>query len=382
IIIDITLDDEVNYLLEEFGSLDSFCGNKGYVIPAGDNCNVWVTFRPQSGRADPFTAQVSIRSTDFDEPESIVRLTGTGGSDSDGVPDAEEENPVCGTLFDCNGDGTSDSQQASVASLHNHNRTFYATIEAKSNGVPVNLENVDTTAVSADLPDPNIETPYGFYSYSIIGLTDANATVRLILRQTPLSNMTGDLEPDAYYKYGKEQSTQTADAWYNFVFDGATGAQSSFDEATNIIEVTLSLVDGARGDNDLTPNLQIDDPGAPVKLKADTTTSLVDSSGSSLCFIATAAYGSYLHDDVKVLRTFRDDYLLTNTLGREFVAAYYEYSPPVADVISQSETLRTLTRWLLTPLVYAIKHPYLALLLMMGAGLAFAFYRKRAASPT
>ena len=32
--------------------------------------------------------------------------------------------------------------------------------------------------------------------------------------------------------------------------------------------------------------------------------------------------------------------------------------------------LAGLTRWLLTPLVYSIKHPYLALMMLIGAGLA------------
>ena len=87
-----------------------------------------------------------------------------------------------------------------------------------------------------------------------------------------------------------------------------------------------------------------------------------------------------MHDDVKVLRDFRDEYLLSNSLGRKFVSAYYQYSPPVAEYIRQSEVLRTLTRWLLTPLVYAIKHPLLALLMMLGTGLMLALYRKRTSS--
>ncbi|MDH3408049.1 MAG: outer membrane beta-barrel protein [Gammaproteobacteria bacterium] len=79
-----------------------------------------------------------------------------------------------------------------------------------------------------------------------------------------------------------------------------------------------------------------------------------------ICFIATAAYSSYLHPDVQVLRDFRDGYLLTNTAGRAFVDWYYETSPRIAELISQYATLRWLTRVALTPLVYTIKYPWLA----------------------
>ena len=74
------------------------------------------------------------------------------------------------------------------------------------------------------------------------------------------------------------------------------------------------------------------------------------------CFIATAAYGTPLHDDIDVLRDFRDEYLMTNPLGREFVRVYYETSPPIAEVISEHEWLRTAVReGMVKPLVYIVR---------------------------
>jgi hypothetical protein len=76
------------------------------------------------------------------------------------------------------------------------------------------------------------------------------------------------------------------------------------------------------------------------------------------CFIATAAYGSYLDPHVAVLRTFRDTYLLTNRAGRSFVDFYDRCSPPLANLIARHPGLRTMTRWALTPIVYGIMHPF------------------------
>jgi Bacterial surface proteins containing Ig-like domains len=81
------------------------------------------------------------------------------------------------------------------------------------------------------------------------------------------------------------------------------------------------------------------------------------------CFIATAAYGSKFQPSVKLLRHFRDDYLLTNTIGSAFVKFYYKNSPPIADFIAHNEVLKTTVRALLTPFVaavYGLYHPIVA----------------------
>jgi len=78
-----------------------------------------------------------------------------------------------------------------------------------------------------------------------------------------------------------------------------------------------------------------------------------DSGGDGNCFIATAAYGSPLASQLKVLSKFRDHFLLTNRIGKRFVRFYYTYSPPMADFIEKHDSLRMMVRLCLIPVVGA-----------------------------
>ncbi len=87
------------------------------------------------------------------------------------------------------------------------------------------------------------------------------------------------------------------------------------------------------------------------------------------CFIATAAYGSSFEPHVKVLREFRDRFLLTNSLGKAFVDAYERLSPPIARFVGQHEATKALVRVALAPIAgmayLALYHPELALLMIL-----------------
>lgn len=78
----------------------------------------------------------------------------------------------------------------------------------------------------------------------------------------------------------------------------------------------------------------------------------------SECFIATAAYGSSMINEINVLRRWRDESLMNSKSGKIFVDAYYKISPPIANYISKSENRRAITRKLLTPIVNYFNKKY------------------------
>ena len=82
-----------------------------------------------------------------------------------------------------------------------------------------------------------------------------------------------------------------------------------------------------------------------------TNSSASSTSSGGGCFIATAAFGSYVDPHVQVLRDFRDKYLLTNVPGRWFVSTYYTYGPFWADRLNTHTWCKPFVRLALMPLV-------------------------------
>ena len=77
------------------------------------------------------------------------------------------------------------------------------------------------------------------------------------------------------------------------------------------------------------------------------------------CFIATATYGSPLHPYVRILREFRDRYLMPSRFGRLLVDSYYKYSPFVANFIAKHKALKVVVRISLMPIIafsYSMVH--------------------------
>lgn len=58
------------------------------------------------------------------------------------------------------------------------------------------------------------------------------------------------------------------------------------------------------------------------------------------CFIATYAYNSYNHENVIVLREFRDNTLKKYKLGKFFIKKYYKYSPSIVLIFKKIKFMK------------------------------------------
>lgn len=116
-------------------------------------------------------------------------------------------------------------------------------------------------------------------------------------------------------------------------------------------------------------------------------TSFTTSTLTEWCIIATVAYGTPMAEEVKILREFRDEYLLTNQPGRDFVNLYYKMSPPIARFIYDHPSLKPIVRAGLVPAVVmstiavnttkAVKIAIIGLLVLVSVALGVWVMRHR-----
>ena len=70
--------------------------------------------------------------------------------------------------------------------------------------------------------------------------------------------------------------------------------------------------------------------------------------GGGGCFIATAAFGIMVSDEVTALCSLRDDALFASNTGSSLVSQYYNLSPVIAQRFSTSSSIRSMIRRLLS----------------------------------
>ncbi|MCC5875880.1 MAG: choice-of-anchor D domain-containing protein [Candidatus Sumerlaeia bacterium] len=196
-------------------------------IPVGQSADIDVSFHPSA--VGVRTATLVIEGNDPENSMVMIDLTGTGITENQPEPHrfiAEDPNAPGETIEFIAPEGTT----------------------------LVDVEIV-TESIPAGLGD-NITFPFGLFSFEIHGVpVGGSATVTIELpREEPLSD---------YYRFGPLAANPTPH-WYSFGHDGTTGAE--IDGTT----ITLHFVDGGRGDDDLTANGVIVDPGGPVIIESST----------------------------------------------------------------------------------------------------------------
>jgi hypothetical protein len=262
--------------------------------------------------------------------------------DGNGVPDIQQVTEV---NLDLNNDGYFDVS-SSTYKMGTNGRTAFS-LEASDNVTAVDrIKFIDPSDISDTSGKPD-NLDFGLIQFKIrVDNIGDTAEVKIYFSEPVGTN---------WYKY------DLINGWTEYSKDYPGNVELDSDGKS----VRLRLVDGGPGDSDGVANGVIVDPSGPGAIadisSDDTGTSLSSSSGGGGggCFIATAAFGSYMEKHVQILKDFRDIYLLKSESGKAFVKVYYRYSPPIADFIARHGVLRAVVRTGLMPLVgfgYVVIH--------------------------
>ena len=76
------------------------------------------------------------------------------------------------------------------------------------------------------------------------------------------------------------------------------------------------------------------------------------------CFIATAAYGTPLAEEINILRNWRDHFLKKHFIGILFIKIYYSLSPPIANNISKSDIKKSVVKKIIGPFVKILANKF------------------------
>ncbi len=282
------------------------------------------------------------------------------GSDADGYITSYE--------WDFNGDGVYDKNTGTVGSAsytYSNAGTYNAIVRVTDNGGAVAVSDPITINVSTSVNMPPVVS--SFTTQKVHG-TDG-MTIEFDAVASDPDGVITKYDWDFDGNGTIDATTATSPATYTFTTEG---------KYTPTVTVTDNYGATASAQTNVAVRMRWSGGGGGRHSSTKTLAGTGSGSSTGACFIASAAYGSYLQPQVQVLRDFRDTVLLTNVPGRAFVRFYYSVSPPIADYISRHPAARFATRVMLTPLVYGVKYPRttLALFLIFAAALTLYVRRK------
>ncbi len=275
---------------------------------------------------------------------------------------ADTDGSISSYEWDFDGDGAYDSNTGSISSTsytYDSAGTYTPVVRVTDNGGAT--DTLTGSPITVSTPTNQPPTISAFSASPSTGEAPLLVTFSMSASDTDGAIALYEIDFDGNGTY----DSSTLPATYTYTVAGSYTPRlrvTDDDDATATAQTTVTVSEGTNddgnGDGDGTGDGDGDGTG-----NGDTG----GASSSSGCFIATAAYGTHLDGHVKTLRDFRDEYLLTNSYGRRFVEFYYKNSPALASVISRHESLKTITRIALTPVVLTIEEPFSAM------ALAFSF---------
>jgi hypothetical protein len=188
---------------------------------------------------------------DIEDNAPELPNTDQADSDNDGQGDVAEQGPNGNDPdFDGNGDNTPDKTQANVTTLlvNGGSAITVALPEGSSFGNTGELAEEIADPSNGNLPE-GVTFPMGMLNIDVNADENGHGVVEIFLPEGVSAN--------SYYKYTKTPDNPTPH-WYEFLYDGTTGAIISGNK------ITLHFQDGERGDDDLVEDGHIDDQGGPV----------------------------------------------------------------------------------------------------------------------
>jgi len=202
--------------------------------------------------------------------------------DNDGVVDEEEE-MVLG-MGDGTGDGVQDSLEANVAFLMTSDGADYMTGEFPAGTAFSKCKAIGESELSAAAPaEATFQHKFIEFTLNDVKTTSITGTIYL----------PDGMAANTYYKFGPTPDNKS-NHWYEFIFDGKTGAE------INGNTIILHFVDGKWGDDDLIRNGVIQDLGGAADVQKSVDDNSVStknegddsSGGSGGCFMSTIVTSS------------------------------------------------------------------------------------------